>query len=145
MRIAEGPGHRRVTLDLAEAAGYFSAVPDFEKLFTDLNLDDYYTASPQSKLDSLYLPNTVLGCELLVSMPKLKTHHWTGATLSMKNLFGVVPGGAMHGRRTCCIGPHPRVHRGICMRSSRAPFPSSMALPAWKATDPSRARRVPWE
>jgi uncharacterized protein (DUF362 family) len=25
-------------------------------------------------------------------MPKMKTHHWAGATLSMKNLFGVVPG-----------------------------------------------------
>ena len=25
-------------------------------------------------------------------MPKLKTHHWVGATLSMKNLFGVLPG-----------------------------------------------------
>jgi uncharacterized protein (DUF362 family) len=25
-------------------------------------------------------------------MPKVKTHHWSGATLSMKNMFGVVPG-----------------------------------------------------
>jgi len=25
-------------------------------------------------------------------MPKVKTHHWTGVTLSMKNMFGVVPG-----------------------------------------------------
>ena len=25
-------------------------------------------------------------------MPKVKTHHWAGVTLSMKNLFGVVPG-----------------------------------------------------
>ena len=25
-------------------------------------------------------------------MPKLKTHHWAGVTLSMKNLFGVLPG-----------------------------------------------------
>ena len=25
-------------------------------------------------------------------MPKLKTHHWAGVTLSMKNLFGIVPG-----------------------------------------------------
>jgi uncharacterized protein (DUF362 family) len=25
-------------------------------------------------------------------MPKLKTHHWAGVTLGMKNLFGVVPG-----------------------------------------------------
>ena len=96
VRIAEGPGHRRVTLDLAEAAGYFSIVPGFENLFTDLNLDEIThqpLPRPQSKLDSLYLPNTILGCDLLVSMPKLKTHHWTGATLSMKNLFGVVPGG----------------------------------------------------
>jgi uncharacterized protein (DUF362 family) len=44
-------------------------------------------------LSSLYLPNTVLECDLLVSMPKMKTHHWVGATLSMKNLFGLVPGG----------------------------------------------------
>jgi len=27
-----------------------------------------------------------------VSMPKVKTHHWTGVTLSMKNMFGIVPG-----------------------------------------------------
>ncbi len=96
VRIAEGPGHRRVTLDLADAAGYFSTVPRFESLFTDLNLDEIThvpLVRPQSKLSSLYLPNHVLGCDLLVSMPKMKTHHWAGATLSMKNLFGVVPGG----------------------------------------------------
>jgi uncharacterized protein (DUF362 family) len=44
-------------------------------------------------LKSLYLPHTVLDCDLLVSLPKMKTHHWAGATLAMKNLFGVVPGG----------------------------------------------------
>jgi len=96
VRVAEGPGHRRVTLDLADAAGYFSAFPKFESLFTDLNLDEVTKVNlirPNSKLSSLYLPNTVLGCDLLVSMPKMKTHHWVGATLSMKNLFGLVPGG----------------------------------------------------
>lgn len=25
-------------------------------------------------------------------MPKIKTHHWAGVTLSLKNVFGVVPG-----------------------------------------------------
>ena len=25
-------------------------------------------------------------------MPKVKTHHWAGVTLSMKNMFGIVPG-----------------------------------------------------
>ena len=96
VRIAEGPGHRRVTLDLADSAGYFSTVPQFESVFTDLNLDEVTRvnlARPHSKLKSLYLPNTVLGCDLLVSMAKMKTHHWAGATLSMKNLFGLVPGG----------------------------------------------------
>jgi uncharacterized protein (DUF362 family) len=96
VRIAEGPGHRRLTLDLAEEAGYFSAIPKFEDLFVDLNLDDVTRRKlvrPASKLAEIYMPHTVLGCELLVSLPKMKTHHWAGATLSMKNLFGTVPGG----------------------------------------------------
>lgn len=95
VRIAEGPGHRRVTLDMAEGAGFFDAIPNFESKFTDLNVDDVHRVSidrPFSGLRELYLPQTVLDCDLLVSLAKMKTHHWTGATLSMKNLFGVVPG-----------------------------------------------------
>jgi uncharacterized protein (DUF362 family) len=38
------------------------------------------------------LPNTALRADLIVSLAKMKTHHWAGATLSMKNLFGLVPG-----------------------------------------------------
>jgi uncharacterized protein (DUF362 family) len=96
VRIAEGPGHRRATLDLADAAGYFDTVPHFEDSFTDLNLDSVakrVIPQPVSQLKSLYLPHTVLACDLLVSLPKMKTHHWAGATLAMKNLFGLVPGG----------------------------------------------------
>ena len=95
VRIAEAPGHRRATLDMAEAAGFFSAIPKFEDSFTDLNLDDVTRVAlqrPFSKLTELYLPNTALACDLLVTLPKMKTHHWAGATLSMKNLFGLVPG-----------------------------------------------------
>lgn len=95
VRIAEGPGHRRMTLDMASSAGYFTNVSGFEKIFTDLNVDDVSEVQikqPFSSLSKLYLPHTVLGCDLLVSLAKMKTHHWTGATLSMKNLFGVVPG-----------------------------------------------------
>jgi len=96
VRIAEGPGHRRNTMDLADAAGYFKTVPHFEDHFTDLNLDDVTRVNPRrqfSRMKTIYLPNTALGADLLVSMPKMKTHHWVGATLSMKNLFGVVHGG----------------------------------------------------
>jgi uncharacterized protein (DUF362 family) len=94
--IAEGPGHRRDTLDLAEAAGYFRTVPHFEDNFVDLNLDETARIRPAnqlSRIEKLYLPKTALGADLLVSMAKMKTHHWVGATLSLKNLFGVVPGG----------------------------------------------------
>jgi len=96
VRIAEGPGHRRNTLDLAEAAGYFQTVPNFEDHFVDLNLDEVTRIRPTgqlSRIKKLYLPNSALRADLLVSMAKMKTHHWVGATLSMKNLFGVVPGG----------------------------------------------------
>jgi uncharacterized protein (DUF362 family) len=94
--IGEGPGHRRNTLDMAEAAGYFKTIPRFEELFTDLNLDrvaEVHLARPHSRLQSIYLAQTAVACDLLVSMPKMKTHHWVGATLSMKNLFGTVSGG----------------------------------------------------
>jgi uncharacterized protein (DUF362 family) len=89
--IGEGPGHRRDTWDLADQAGYRKIVPDFDSRFVDLNLDD---ASPlrafQNSMD-LYLPKTVLNADLVVSVAKMKTHHWAGATLSMKNFFGIVP------------------------------------------------------
>ena len=96
VQIAEGPGHRRNTLDLADAAGYFKTVPKFEDLFVDLNVDEVTRVDLPGRFTSLgrlYLPNTALRAGLLVSMPKMKTHHWVGATLSMKNLFGLVPGG----------------------------------------------------
>ena len=96
VKIGEGPGHRRNTLDLADAAGYFRTVPKFEDVFVDLNLDDVTRVQlPRrfSRLEKLYLPNTALRADLLVSIPKMKTHHWVGATLGMKNLFGTVPSG----------------------------------------------------
>ena len=92
--IGEGPGHRRDTLALAEEAGYFSTVSRFEQRFIDLNRDDVAPA-PGFLEDQkeIYLPKTALAADLIVSMPKMKTHHWAGATLSMKNYFGLVPGG----------------------------------------------------
>ena len=37
-------------------------------------------------------PPTVFEAHFLVSMPKIKTHHRSGVTLGMKNMFGVIPG-----------------------------------------------------
>jgi uncharacterized protein (DUF362 family) len=127
VRIAEGPGHRRNTLDLADAAGYFRIVPNFDDMFVDLNLDDVTRVRPRSqfsRIEKLYLPNTVLGADLLVSMAKMKTHHWVGATLSMKNLFGTVPG-AIYG------WPKNVLHwAGIeeCIADLHAAYPRKFAI-----------------
>ena len=63
--------------------------------FVDLNTDDVEwreLASNFTGIGRMALPASVLNADLVVSMPKLKTHHWAGMTCSMKNLFGVVPG-----------------------------------------------------
>jgi uncharacterized protein (DUF362 family) len=92
IRIGEGPGHRRDTLDLADDARYRATIPKFESIFTDLNRDDVSLIRGFADEPEFYFPNTVLGADLIVSLAKMKTHHWAGATLSMKNLFGLVPG-----------------------------------------------------
>lgn len=92
VRIGEGPGHRRDTLGLAEEAGYFREIAGFERIFIDLNRDDVVARPGFLEGGRIYLPASILDADLLLSVPKLKTHHWAGVTLSMKNLFGVVPG-----------------------------------------------------
>jgi uncharacterized protein (DUF362 family) len=92
VKIGEGPGHRRDTFSMAEDAGYCAGVPHFEQRFVDLNRDDVGAVQKFAHLARIYLPETALRADLIVSIPKMKTHHWAGATLSMKNMFGVVPG-----------------------------------------------------
>jgi uncharacterized protein (DUF362 family) len=92
VKIGEGPGHRRDTLDLADDARYRASIPKFDSIFTDLNRDDVSQVRGFGGESEFYFPNTVLGADLIVSLAKMKTHHWAGATLSMKNFFGVVPG-----------------------------------------------------
>ncbi len=90
--IGEGPGHRRDTYALAEMARYRKEIPKFDETFVDLNRDDVTPVQGFADLGEIYLPNTALRADLIVSLAKMKTHHWAGATLSMKNFFGLVPG-----------------------------------------------------
>jgi uncharacterized protein (DUF362 family) len=63
--------------------------------FVDLNRDELIRTRVRAnytQLGHLWLPRTVLVSDFIVSMPKIKTHHWAGVTLSMKNMFGIVPG-----------------------------------------------------
>lgn len=92
VRIGEGPGHRRDTYAMAELTRYRSEIPKFDSVFVDLNRDNVSRIQNFADRPEFYFPNSVLGADLIVSLAKMKTHHWAGATLSMKNYFGLVPG-----------------------------------------------------
>ncbi|MGD9645001.1 MAG: DUF362 domain-containing protein [Pirellulales bacterium] len=93
--VGEGPGHLRDTeLVLAESA-MGPALTSAKLPFIDLNYDEVKAipnASQVSPLTEICLPRAVLEADFVISMPKLKTHHWVGITASMKNLYGVMPG-----------------------------------------------------
>lgn len=93
--VGEGPGHRRDTEALLELSGMQDVLDQLRVPFVDLNLDDTVAVPLRANhtgLGVLHLPRSVMQADLVISLPKLKTHHWAGVTLSMKNLFGVVPG-----------------------------------------------------
>jgi uncharacterized protein (DUF362 family) len=93
--IADGPAMDRDTEAILESVRLREFVGPLNRIFVDLNIDDVERvplATKASRLKELYMPKTVLGADLVVSMPKLKTHHWAGVTLSLKNMFGTVPG-----------------------------------------------------
>jgi uncharacterized protein (DUF362 family) len=90
--IGEGPGHRRDTYDLASEANYRASIAGFDGLFVDLNRDDVSPVQGFANGGEFYFPHTALAADLIVSLAKMKTHHWAGVTLAMKNLFGLVPG-----------------------------------------------------
>jgi uncharacterized protein (DUF362 family) len=63
--------------------------------FVDLNVAPVRRvglATSYTRLGELWLPEPVLDADVVLSMPKLKAHHWVGVTLSLKNCFGCVPG-----------------------------------------------------
>jgi uncharacterized protein (DUF362 family) len=93
--VGDGPAMDRDTEAILESVGLREHTGPLARTFVDLNVDDVERVllkTHASRLNELYLPKTALGVDFLVSMPKLKTHHWAGVTLSLKNMFGIVPG-----------------------------------------------------
>jgi uncharacterized protein (DUF362 family) len=108
--VAEGPGHCRNVEQLVCASGLADVIRHYQISLVDLNHDEpvkLLNLGRLSKMDYLFMAQTVATADVLISLPKLKTHHWAGATLSLKNLFGTLPG-------TCYGWPKNELHwRGI--------------------------------
>jgi uncharacterized protein (DUF362 family) len=93
--VAEGPGHWRNAEYLVQASGLGDVLRHYQVPFIDLNHDEpvqRLNLGRLTGLNHLYLSQTIVAADVVISMPKVKTHHWVGATLSLKNLFGTLPG-----------------------------------------------------
>ena len=93
--VGEGQGHCRDTEYVLEQSGLGRVLAEERLDFIDLNHDDVWTVPNTlgfTKMPRLTLPSALKRADVIVSIPKMKTHHWAGVTLSMKNLFGVMPG-----------------------------------------------------
>lgn len=94
--IGDGSGIDRDSQAILESMRLREFTGPLAKIFVDLNVDDVHRVGLRtraSRLKELYFPRVLLRADFVVSMPKLKTHHWAGVTLSLKNMFGTVPGG----------------------------------------------------
>jgi uncharacterized protein (DUF362 family) len=93
--IGEAPGHVRDTEMALVESGVVDAVKDARTPFADLNYEPVVwrtNCGRSSSLDGFWFPRSVAEADFIVSMPKMKTHHWMGLTATMKNLYGVLPG-----------------------------------------------------
>ncbi len=93
--VAEGPGHVRDAGFVLDSSGFAPMLREEKLPFVDLNHDDVFpidNGAGLTKMARLALPASLRRADIFVNMPKLKTHHWAVATLSMKNLFGIMPG-----------------------------------------------------
>ncbi|HBY93824.1 MAG TPA: hypothetical protein DEP84_07605, partial [Chloroflexi bacterium] len=98
--VGDGPAFRRDGWAVAGETGLLEVLEARRIPFVDLNYDDPapvpvrdgWLRTSAENAPALWLPGSVRRANLIVSLPKLKTHHWAGVSLSMKNLFGVVPG-----------------------------------------------------
>ncbi len=93
--VGEGPGHVRDTELALEESNMLEALDVAGVEFADLNYEEVAwtpNAGRASRLPGFFFPKSVATADLIVSMPKMKTHHWVGFTASMKNLYGTIPG-----------------------------------------------------
>jgi uncharacterized protein (DUF362 family) len=95
VKVGEGPGHVRDTELALVESGVGEALASAGLVFADLNYEEtawVKNAGRACGLEGFHFPQSVVEADLVVSMPKLKTHHWVGVTCAMKNLYGVIPG-----------------------------------------------------
>ncbi|MGZ5498575.1 MAG: DUF362 domain-containing protein [Candidatus Aminicenantales bacterium] len=92
--VGEASGHRRDPW-FSVLNPSLRGILDKKVKCVDLNHGDAVSvtnAGGRTGLPVFYVAKPVAGADILISMPKMKTHHWMAVTLCLKNLFGILPG-----------------------------------------------------
>ncbi len=94
--VGDGSAFRRDTYSVARSCGLAQVLDSRGIPFIDLNYDELVPVDVHDgwirNTTVLWLPQHVVQADLIISVPKLKAHHWAGVTLGLKNLLGVIPG-----------------------------------------------------
>lgn len=93
--VGEAPGHVRDTEMALIESQLGPALDEAGIEFADLNYEEVRfvpNAGRVCNLDGFWFPRSVVEADFIVSMPKMKTHHWVGFTAALKNMYGVIPG-----------------------------------------------------
>ncbi|MBI5482328.1 MAG: DUF362 domain-containing protein [Deltaproteobacteria bacterium] len=93
--VGDAPGHCRDSLLVLEESRLGEVLAADRLRYVDLNAAAVTTVpnlGGRTRLARLTLPAVARQVDFIVSLAKLKTHHWAGVTLALKNLFGLLPG-----------------------------------------------------
>ncbi|UCG93030.1 MAG: DUF362 domain-containing protein [candidate division WOR-3 bacterium] len=84
------PDNRRNAQEIAHECGFSEAACG-----TFRNIGKYMKKIKRQKnlLKEVYVSREITDCDLLISLPKFKTHELTTMSVALKNQFGIIPGG----------------------------------------------------
>ncbi len=83
------PNRQYSEMKIAEACGFIAAAHGRFR-----NIGKYSKkVRVRGLLSQVYISREIMDCDMLVSLPKFKTHDLTTVSLAVKNQFGIIPGG----------------------------------------------------
>lgn len=84
------PDNRRSTRDIALECGFLDASYG---MFRNIGKYTKRIRRQNNLLKEVHVSREIIDCDLLVSLPKFKTHELTTMSVALKNQFGIIPGG----------------------------------------------------
>jgi len=84
------PNTARTEIEIAHYCGFMDAA---NGRFRNIGRYSRKITREENLLKEVYVSQEILDCDILVSLPKLRTHDLTTMTVAVKNHFGIIPGG----------------------------------------------------